>query len=86
MPLPVLERGESRHHDIGLSSIASGAVSPASTDDSSARLYASRGSSPITAMAWRPSASGQFVDQSRRGHSVTDDDQRLAHGISLLGT
>jgi hypothetical protein len=31
-------------------------------------------------------ASGQFVDQSRRGHSVTDDDQRLAHGISLLGT
>jgi hypothetical protein len=22
---------------------------------------------------------------SRRGHSVTDDDQRLAHGISLLG-
>ena len=36
-------------------------------------------------MAWRPSASGQFVDQSRRGHSVTDDDQRLAHGISLLG-
>jgi hypothetical protein len=30
--------------------------------------------------------SGQFVDQSRRGHSVTDDDQRLAHGISLLGT
>ncbi len=30
-------------------------------------------------------ASGQFVDQSRRGHSVTDDDQRLAHGISLLG-
>ena len=30
-------------------------------------------------------ASGQFVDQSRRGHSVTDDDQRLAHGMSLLG-
>jgi hypothetical protein len=34
--------------DIGLSSISSGAVSPASTDDSSTRLYASRGSSPIT--------------------------------------
>src|SRR5260221_8321035 len=25
-------------------------------------------------------ASGQFVEQSRRCHSVTDDDQRLAHG------
>jgi hypothetical protein len=46
----------SRHHDIGLSSRSSGAVSPASTDDSSTRLYASRGSSPITAMAWRASA------------------------------
>ena len=45
-----------RHHDIGLSSISSGAVSPASPDDSSMRLYASRGSSPITAMAWRASA------------------------------
>ena len=76
-----------RHHDIGLSSISSVAVSPASADDSSTRLYASRGSSPITAMAWRPSASGQFVDQSRCGHSVTDDDdQPLAHGISWLGT
>jgi len=31
-------------------------------------------------------ASGQLVDQSRRGHSFTDDDQRLAHGISFLGT
>jgi hypothetical protein len=31
-------------------------------------------------------ASGQFVDQPRRGHSVTDDDQRLAQGIFLLGT
>jgi hypothetical protein len=31
-------------------------------------------------------ASGQLVDQSHRGHSVTDDDQRLAHGISLFGT
>jgi hypothetical protein len=31
-------------------------------------------------------ASAQLVDQSRLGHSVTDDDQRLAHGISLLGT
>jgi hypothetical protein len=32
-------------------------------------------------------ASGQLlVDQSRRGHSVTDDDRRLAHEISLLGT
>jgi len=31
-------------------------------------------------------ASGHLVDQSRRGHSVTDDDQRLAHGISWLGT
>jgi hypothetical protein len=30
-------------------------------------------------------ASDQFVDQSRRGHSVTDDGRRLAHGISLLG-
>jgi hypothetical protein len=28
----------------------------------------------------------QLVDQSRRGHSFTDDDQRLAHGISFLGT
>jgi hypothetical protein len=31
-------------------------------------------------------ASGQFVGQSHRGHSVTDDDQRLAHAIFLLGT
>src|ERR1700722_5470169 len=30
-------------------------------------------------------APGQFVDPSRRGHSVTDDDQRLAHGRSVLG-
>src|ERR1700730_12757369 len=45
-----------RHHDIGLSSISSGAVSPVSTDDSRTRLYASRGSSPITAMVWRASA------------------------------
>jgi hypothetical protein len=39
-----------RHHDIGLGSVSSGAVSPASTDDSSTRLYASRGSSPINIM------------------------------------
>jgi hypothetical protein len=77
----------SRHHDIGLSSRSSGAVSPASTDDSSTRLYASRGSSPITAMVWRASAHLVSSSTSRgRGHSVTDDDQRLAHGISLLGT
>ena len=76
-----------RHHDIGLSSISSGVVSPASTDDSSTRLYASRGSSPITAMAWRASAHLVGSSTSRAsGHSVTDDDQRLAHGISLLGT
>ena len=30
-------------------------------------------------------ASGQVVEQSHRGHSVTDDDRRLAHGISLFG-
>ena len=75
-----------RHHDIGLSSISSGAVSPASTDDSSTRvvceprLIADHRDGMATERA-----SGQFVDQSRRGHSVTDDDQRLAHGISLLG-
>jgi hypothetical protein len=68
--------------DIGLSSISSSAVSPASTDDSSKRAAAHR-RLPDGMASER--ASGQFVDQSRRGHSVTDDDQRLAHGISLLG-
>src|SRR5258705_2990392 len=62
----------SRHHDIGLSSISSGAVSPARTDDSSTRLYASRGSSSAHLVS--PSTS------RAAGHSVTDDDQRLAHG------
>jgi len=51
----------------------------------STQLYASRGSSPITGWHASERASGQFVDQSRRGHSVTDDDHRLAHGISLFG-
>ena len=27
---------------------------------------------------------GQFVDQTRGGHSVADDDQRFTHGVSLL--
>jgi hypothetical protein len=34
----------------------------------------------------QPQRRGQLVDQSRRGHSVTDDDQRLAHRTSLFGT
>jgi hypothetical protein len=61
---------------------------PASTDDTSTRLYASRASSPINrdGMATERASGQLLVDQSRRGHSVTDDDQRLAHGISLLGT
>jgi hypothetical protein len=28
----------------------------------------------------------QFVDQTRGGHSVADDNQRFAHGVSLLGS
>jgi transposase len=65
-------------------------VKIAQKDETARRLmtipgFGPRGSSPITAMVWRASASGHLVDQSRRRHSVTDDDQRLAHGISWLG-